>query len=434
MITVDKAGSGLLPTLTTPVKMGYDAVQMNNNLFGIFERQCSVHNHTNMILYVRNSHDFVFTVEPEVNSPSIYRELGQHVLIRERYTLRDGNDVHRTADLIRRHLENGTVNKNLATAYLNVYDRTLADMCSRFGKATDARKITTAQISFVVIYAYSYDSIRSNSSIYAKNGSMVFGFTEDAVSHVYPASENLPRTKEFTGSQFHENEVYGSIRLVDNHREIGDQYVWLMGSVRHIPAVVDTSVESGFYIVEPRTCTGEVIHRPTYYSFKDAYRIFHIRPTQREAVEVGDPSVSEEVAIRGLERKTVQEKKETELIAAQNRRSDAEASGLKAMMDSFLRIQNITDENSKIKSEKKERKDKSKFEKMERIQKALYEKQKLELEQIAQRNKLKTEKKSIRNKERSEKTKVFSDILKTLPAIALGVIGVIGLFKQRRTA
>jgi hypothetical protein len=463
------------PMYSKPKYIECDTAPSKDRFFAQFERKFALHNFTNHTLYVRDLRDFVSVVEPEPTLSPRHTTIGPHITTVEAYTIRGVDAVRLSALLTEQFSKNNGINPVFARAFKDCYDGRIKEMQDRYGQHLDPSRIKNMTLCFSVMCTYTLDALRRNVSTYCKEAGLVMGFSEEAIAHVYPNSECLSRTKDFTNSQFYRDEVYGSIRLVDNHNEIGDQYIWLLNGVRHIPAVKDGSVESGFYIVEPRACTGEVVHSATRYDFKDAYRLFHIRSTQKEATEAGNPLVSEEVAVKTIE-------KETKVLSAQQKKEEVVDSSLKSMIERFIRTQSLHDESDRIKNETKLREEKLQLEKEERERKALYEKRRMEmdeeerrrkaefddserrrkaeaeeaerqrkiyaedlerriklefeqrrveLDRISQLNKMNTEKRLNRNKERSEKTKIFGDFMKAAPAIILGALGVFAIFRSR---
>jgi len=463
------------PVPVPPRFVEMDSTPSKQSTFGQFERTMVIHNFTNHLLYIRDSRDFVSVVEPESTVRPRHTNIGGHISVTETYTIRGVDAARLNAMLVDQHVLTSTINPNVATAFKNCYDEKIKDAQDRYGSQLDPRRIKNMVVSFSLICTYTLENLRINQVIHCKDAGVVIGLNEEALGHVYPNSEFLIQTKDFTDGKFYRDEVYSSLRLVDNHNEIGDQYIWLLNGVRHIPAVKDSSVESGLYVVAPRACTGEIVHSATRYSFADAQRLFHIRSTQKEAVEAGNPQVSEEVAVKTIE-------KETKLLSAQGKKEEAEHSTLKNLIQSLLASKGLEDSLNKSKEEKRLSEEKARLESEERERKASYEKRRMEMEEaerqrkaefedserrrrleleeferqrktqaedlerriklefeqrkveldrISQLNKMNTEKRLNRNKERSEKTKILGDIMKAAPAIFLGALGLFAIFKTR---
>ena len=470
-----KQSHSVKPVIATPRYIEIDTDPRKELYAGQMERSFVVHNFTNQVIYLRDLHDFTTIVEPETTIRSRHTTIGPHIVTMEKYMIRGTNAVQATAEMVAHYSKEGTINKAFAKAFTDAYNEKIQDARERHGNQLDPSRIKNMTLSFSLIFTYTLDALRANPSTYCKESGLVVGFNTDTVAHVYPNSEFLSKTKDFSDGKFHHDELYSSIRLVDNHREIGDQYIWMLNGVRHIPAVQDSSVESGFYIVEPRACTGEVVHVPKRYTFDEAHRLFHIRSTQKEAMEVGNPLVSEEVAVKTIE-------KETKILTAQNKKEEVVDSSLKSMLERFIRAQTFHEEQDRLKEDSRLREEKLRMESEERERKALheqrlkeleeedrrrkaefeeearrsrlhfeeedrrsrnfhedlerrikleYEQRRVEFDRVSQLNKINTEKRLSRNKERSEKTKVFGDIMKAAPAIFLGALGLFAIFRSR---
>lgn len=467
------------PVLTTPTYLEYDSAPGTSALVGQFERSFVIHNFTNQMLYARDLHDFVSVIEPDTNLRPRRPEMGQHVEVVEKYIIRGTEAAVRVAALCEEHVAKKTINGYIADAYMAAYKQAVLSAQARYGAQLKPERIKNLVIAFSLMQTYSLETLQRTPASYIRYSSLVIGLTSDALDHVYPNSEFVDKTKDLSNTPFHPDEIVASIRLVDNHREIGDQYIWMLGSTYHIPAVVDTNVASGFYVLTPRACSSGVAHKSTHYSFEDGYKLFKIRATKREAELAGNPDLSEEVMVKKLE-------KETKIISAQNKKEEAEDDSLKAIVERFIRIQTHDFEQAKrrdkaeqdeleqkrklehgarlrdieeesrlrrLKMEEEERRRRVELDEVERRRKIDLEEEdrrrkmanedierrikleaeqrRVELDRITQLNKLNTEKRLSRNKEKSERFKMGSDMLKNAPAIILGIAGIAALFMAR---
>lgn len=299
---------------------------------------------------------------------------------------------------------------------------------------TDNRLMTRARFEFNHFAIVRETEIANHDRVYVQGSDIVFSYRPDMMARPHPNTE-----QGFNLALIQNNEAIQGysgvfIQVIDNTREIKSLFYYAGRQIVEVPANVDAGLKSGVYVrIAGQTASGYSI-RDEFYSFKEAEENIGLYRTQDEARTNGDPESLVKLEAIRLATEDRTRARELEELKHQHDREKHEYEMEKIAHAKELAA--LTQENKKLS-------DALELASQRRDYEFMVAKQNREVShvEVKQENDFKKQyvddyfdrkkkKRSDKYDKRSTGMKMLGDLVKVLPAIVLGIIGVVTLFRK----
>jgi hypothetical protein len=375
-------------------------------------------NYTNSTIYIKTQGNVPICCSP-CGRTSSDEEHRPHLEVRIVYEIVDADGIRNTLDTIRA-LESNS--KSLGKGAEELKNRLL----NRFQRGPGRGPIINFEFDLIKrVYS---DDILKKKALYVKELDQIISFDARALSIPHPNSNEGLQRSDVVRSKEHIGQAGIWMKVVDNLCIADLRYCWAAKHLIPIPSVTDESKDSGVYYTLSLGEKGGIVNREEFFlSFDEAEVRLGLYRSKSDAESNGNPKLATELEIVRLqEKETLSKGKLTDMAmelarikhdysvrAAEDEaaltRSKAETASLKESID----FRKVIREDSFDEAKKKRD---TEFETSKRYREDILD------EILAERK--------DRYDERSHYRKDTSEIIKFVPGIAVGLLGMFAIYSK----